>query len=145
MAKNRFVSGVGGGRGVLITKVKINMLGLIASGNRLKANLEDYLPQLCMLTLCFLSKSLENQCSHLDTRRWFLQTTWDPISFREKEKEHATQQRCREWTRCSLQVQGGSCILCRESIHLPLQQNKTETLEDKAAKNMPTRLSNTRC
>ena len=48
---------VGGrGRGVLITKVKINMLCLIASGNRLKANLKGYMSQLCMLALCFLSK-----------------------------------------------------------------------------------------
>ena len=89
----------GQGEGVLITMVKINMLCLIASGDRLKANLKGYMPQLCMLALCFLSKSLENQCSqHLDTRRLFPQTASDSTSFWEKKKEHATKQRCGGWT-----------------------------------------------
>lgn len=142
---------VGGwrGKGVLIITVKINMLRLIASGNRLKANLKGYMPQLCMLVLCFLSKSLENQCSqHLDTRRWFPQTALDSTSSWGKKKEHATKQRRRGRTGCSRQAQGGSHPLSEEKVYTRLcnKTKQTETPEeDRAAKNMPTGLTDTHC
>ena len=125
------------------------MLCLIASGNRLKANLKGYMPQLCMLVLCFLSKSLENQCSqHLDTRRWFPQRALDSTSSWGKKSEQATKQRRRGWTGCSRQAQGGSHTHSEEKVYTRLC-NKTkqmETLEeDRAAKNMPARLTNTHC
>lgn len=80
-----------------------------------------------MLALCFLSKGLENQSSqHLDTRRWFPHTASDSTSFRGKKREHASKPRCGWWTGCFWQAQEKAThSLGRESIHLPMQQNKT--------------------
>lgn len=111
----------------------------MASGNRLKANLEGYMPQRCMLALCFLSKGLKNQCSqHLDTRRWFPHTASDSTSFWGEEQGTCYQAKMWLVDREFPTTPEGSHAPWEDKVYACLcnKAKQMETLEEeKAAKN----------
>lgn len=126
----------------------------MVSGNRLKANLEGYMPQLCMLALCFLSKGLKNQCSqHLDTRRWFPHTASDSASLRGLRGERGGEEQgtCYQ---AKMWLVDGEFPTSPGGSHTPWEDkvyacrcNKAKQMdtleEEKAAKNITTGLTNT--
>lgn len=119
----------------------------MASGNRLKANLEGYMPQRCMLALCFLSKGLKNQCSqHLDTRRWFPHTASDSTSFWGEEQGTCYQAKMWLVDREFPTSPEGSHAPWEDKVYACLcnKAKQMDTLEEeKAAKNITTGLTNT--
>lgn len=103
-----------------------------------------------MLALCFLFKGLENQClQHLDTRRWFPKNSFRlHLILREEER---TCYKAKMWLVDGVFLTSPKRkphTLRKEKMYTCLS-NKTkqmETLEeDKAAKNIATRLTNTHC
>lgn len=139
----------GKGGGVLITKVKINMLCLIASGNRLKANLKGYMSQLCMLALCFLSKEVwKTSALTSGHQKMIPPNTSDSTSFWRRERAcYKAKMWWVDWVFPT--SQGGSHTLREEEEKVNTSLcNKTKQMEtpeeNKAVKNI-LRLTNTHC